>query len=193
MNKKLILASTSPYRKALLEKLNLPFSTAKPDTDETPLANETALELVERLAIAKAQVIAKQHSNAIIIGSDQVCVSHGDILGKPGNYENAFAQLKAASGNKVTFYTGLAVIDSETQQVTSLVEPYIVHFRQLTDEMIDHYLTVEQPYDCAGSFKSEGFGISLFGRLEGRDPNSLIGLPLISLIEILDEAGLRVI
>ena len=193
MNRKLILASTSPYRKALLEKLNLDFTTAKPETDETPLTNETAVELVERLAIAKAQAIASKEKNALVIGSDQVCVSHGQILGKPGNYENAFAQLKAASGNKVTFYTGLAVIDTDTHAMTSLVEPYNVHFRHLTDAMIDRYLNAEQPYDCAGSFKSEGFGISLFSRLEGRDPNSLIGLPLISLIEILDDAGLRVI
>lgn len=193
MNKKIVLASTSPYRKALLEKLHLEFTTAKPETDETPLVGESAIELVERLAIAKAQAIASKTPGALVIGSDQVCMNGSQILGKPGNHENALAQLKAASGKKVTFYTGLALINSDTGEISSLVEPYTVHFRVLTESMIENYIRLEQPLDCAGSFKSEGLGISLFSRLEGRDPNSLIGLPLISLIEMLAEQGVNVI
>lgn len=193
MNKKIVLASTSPYRKALLEKLNLTFTTAKPETDETPLADESAIELVERLAIAKAQAIASKTPGALVIGSDQVCFNGTQILGKPGTHDNAVAQLKAASGKKVTFYTGLALINSDTGEISSLVEPYTVHFRELTEQMIENYIRSEQPLDCAGSFKSEGLGISLFSRLEGRDPNSLIGLPLISLIEMLEKQGVNVI
>ncbi|MFO6423485.1 Maf family protein [Motilimonas sp. KMU-193] len=193
MNKKIVLASTSPYRKALLEKLNLTFTTAKPETDETALADESAIELVERLAIAKAQAIASKTPEALVIGSDQVCFNGTQILGKPGTHDNAVAQLKAASGKKVTFYTGLALINSDTGEISSLVEPYTVHFRELTEQMIENYIRLEQPLDCAGSFKSEGLGISLFSRLEGRDPNSLIGLPLISLIEMLEKQGVNVI
>lgn len=186
MSQKLILASTSPFRKQLLEKLHLKFSTAKPDVDESPLPEETATALVERLAIAKAQAIASEFDNALIIGSDQVCVNQGKILGKPGNVENAFQQLKAASGKCITFYTGLALLNTRTGNVQSLVEPYVVQFRTLTDAMIHTYLEKEQPFNCAGSFKSEGYGIALFESLQGKDPNSLIGLPLISLIKMLE-------
>lgn len=193
MNKKIILASTSPFRKALLEKLQLPFETAKPMTDETPLANETAVELVERLAIEKANAIAKTSSGALVIGSDQVCVNDGNILGKPGDFDNAFIQLQNASGKVISFYTGLALINTDTGKVQSLVEPFHVHFRSLSDDMIERYLKAEEPYNCAGSFKSEGLGISLFERLDGRDPNSLIGLPLISLIAMLEQEGVKVI
>jgi len=187
MSQKLILASTSPFRKELLEKLNLVFATAKPDVDETALPEETAVELVERLAIAKAQAIAPEFSDALIIGSDQVCVNQGKILGKPGNFANAFEQLKAASGQRITFYTGLALLNTRTGKVQSLVEPYVVQFRELSEQMISHYLEKEQPFNCAGSFKSEGYGIALFESLEGKDPNSLIGLPLISLIKMLEK------
>jgi len=193
MSQQLILASTSPFRKQLLEKLHLSFSTANPQVIEDPLPNETAIQLVERLAIAKAQAVCKDFTDALIIGSDQVCLNNGEILGKPGNFENAFKQLKAASGQHVTFYTGLAVVNSKTGKVQSLVEPYEVYFRELSDEMITNYLNKEQPYNCAGSFKSEGFGISLFSQFAGKDPNSLIGLPLISLIEMLEKEGLTVI
>ena len=189
----LVLASTSPFRKTLLEKLHLPFITAKPEVDETPLHNETAIALVERLAIAKAQAIASQHEQALVIGSDQVCVNDGKILGKPGNFDNAFAQLKAASNKKITFYTGLALVNSQTSHIHSLVEPFHVHFRVLSDEMIRNYLDKEQPFNCAGSFKSEGLGITLFNALEGKDPNSLIGLPLISLISMLEKENVQVI
>lgn len=189
----LILASTSPFRKQLLAKLHLSFNTEKPNVDETPLANESAPQLVERLAIKKAQVISSLFENALIIGSDQVCVNNGKILGKPGNFDTAFLQLKAASGKRITFYTGLAVINSQNNHVQSLVETFVVKFRELSDEMITNYLNKEQPYNCAGSFKSEGYGIALFDYFEGKDPNSLIGLPLISLIEMLENQGLQVV
>lgn len=185
MPQKLVLASTSPFRKQLLEKLHLDFSTANPQVIEDELIGETAIQLVERLAIAKAKAVVSEFPDALIIGSDQVCVNNGKILGKPGDFENAFQQLKAASGQHVTFYTGLALVNSKTGNVQSLVEPYHVYFRELSDQMITHYLHKEKPYNCAGSFKSEGFGISLFSQFEGKDPNSLIGLPLISLIEML--------
>jgi MAF protein len=193
MPQKLVLASTSPFRKQLLEKLHLEFSTANPQVNEDELPGETAVQLVERLAIAKAQAVVSDFPNALIIGSDQVCLNNGRILGKPGDFDNAFQQLKAASGQHVTFYTGLAVVNSKTGQVHSLVEPYDVYFRELSDQMISNYLHKEQPYNCAGSFKSEGYGISLFSRFEGKDPNSLIGLPLISLIELLDKEGMAVL
>ena len=193
MSQKLILASTSPFRKQLLEKLHLVFDTAKPDVDETALPEETATALVERLAIAKAQAIAPEFADALIIGSDQVCVNDGEILGKPGNLKNAFKQLKAASGKRITFYTGLALLNTRTGTVQSLVEPYAVKFRALNDQMINHYLEKEQPFNCAGSFKSEGYGIALFESFEGKDPNSLIGLPLISLIKMLEKENFSVL
>lgn len=193
MSQQLVLASTSPFRKQLLDKLHLQFVTDKPNVDETALAGETAIELVERLAIAKAQALVPAYKNALLIGSDQVCVNNGEILGKPGNFDNAFAQLKAASGKKITFYTGLALVNSKTGNVQSLVEPFSVQFRELSDAMIENYLNKEQPFNCAGSFKSEGYGIALFKSLEGKDPNSLIGLPLISLIKMLEAEGVAVI
>jgi MAF protein len=193
MSQKLLLASTSPFRKQLLEKLHLQFDTAKPNVDETALTNESAIELVERLAITKAQAITPLYDNALVIGSDQVCVNEGNILGKPGDYENAFKQLQAASGKKITFYTGLALINSRTGKIQSIVEPFHVQFRVLSKQMINNYLNKEQPYNCAGSFKSEGYGIALFDALEGKDPNSLIGLPLISLIKMLEHENFPVI
>jgi len=193
MTQALVLASTSPFRKQLLEKLHLQFITDKPNVDETPLADETAIELVERLAIAKAQAICPAYDNALIIGSDQVCVNDGSILGKPGDFNSAFKQLKNASAKKITFYTGLALINSKTGKVQSLVEPFVVQFRELSDAMIENYLNKEQPFNCAGSFKSEGYGIALFESLEGKDPNSLIGLPLISLIKMLEAENFPVI
>ncbi|WP_413692843.1 Maf family protein [Psychromonas sp. KJ10-2] len=193
MPQKLVLASTSPFRKQLLEKLHVEFSTANPQVNEDELPGETAIQLVERLAIAKAQAVTADFTGALIIGSDQVCLNNGKILGKPGNFDNAFKQLKAASGQHVTFYTGLALVNSATGEVQSLVEAYDVYFRELSDQMITNYLNKEEPYNCAGSFKSEGFGISLFSRFEGKDPNSLIGLPLISLIEMLDKEGFSVL
>ncbi len=186
----LVLASTSVFRKALLEKLQLPFDTARPQVDEAPLPGENAAELVERLALAKAQAVASQRPNALVIGSDQVCVIDGQILGKPHTAPKAFEQLSRASGQAITFYTGLALINSQSGRCQSLVEPFKVHFRQLSPEQIRAYIKKEQPLNCAGSFKSEGLGISLFERLEGRDPNTLVGLPLIALVAMLEAEGL---
>ncbi|MGL5497085.1 MAG: Maf family protein [Aeromonas sobria] len=185
MPQNLTLASTSRYRKALLEKLGLPFDCAAPDVDERPLAEESAQALVARLARAKAQAIADGRDHGLIIGSDQVCVCDGRILGKPGTIDNAVAQLMAAQGRSVTFYTGLCVLDAATGQAHQLVEPFTVHFRTLDEAAIRRYVEAELPLDCAGSFKCEGMGIVLFKGLEGRDPNALIGLPLIGLIELL--------
>ncbi|HEH9427641.1 septum formation inhibitor Maf [Aeromonas sobria] len=185
MPQNLTLASTSRYRKALLEKLGLPFDCAAPDVDERPLAEESAQALVARLARAKAQAIADGRDHGLIIGSDQVCVCDGRILGKPGTIDNAVAQLMAAQGRSVTFYTGLCVLDAATGQAHQLVEPFTVHFRTLDETAIRRYVEAELPLDCAGSFKCEGMGIVLFKGLEGRDPNALIGLPLIGLIELL--------
>ncbi|WP_017444724.1 Maf family protein [Gayadomonas joobiniege] len=187
---KLVLASTSVFRKQVLDKLGLPFTTCKPQTDETVLPNEPPDELVQRLAAAKAQAGARLHSAAYVIGSDQVAWHNGEILGKPHNTDNALKQLRKLSGHSVTFYTGLSVISPQGEQKT-LCEPFTVHFRQLSDEEILAYLAKEQPFNCAGSFKSEALGITLFNQLEGKDPNTLIGLPLISLCEILREFGVN--
>ncbi|MDP5214107.1 Maf family protein [Pseudoalteromonas tunicata] len=185
MTARIILASTSVFRQSLLKKFNLPFETASPDVDESALPNETAPALVERLALYKAQAVAKNNSNAIIIGSDQVALFNKKILGKPHTKENAIAQLTAFSGQKVTFLTGLALINSHSGEQQTTVEPFDVYFRTLTLSQIEHYVDAEQPFQCAGSFKSEGLGICLFERFEGRDPNSLIGLPLMALNEML--------
>jgi len=191
--KTLILASTSPFRKTLLEKLNLPFECAKPNVDETALPNETAIELVERLAVEKAKAVAIDFPNALIIGSDQVALSEGNILGKPHNFENGLKQLTSFSGKTVEFHTGLCVFDSSTGNSISLVELFTVHFNTLSPQEITAYLNAEQPYNCAGSFKSEGLGICLFEKLVGDDPNTLIGLPLIRLVSMLKEQGLDVL
>ncbi|QSX35062.1 septum formation inhibitor Maf [Shewanella avicenniae] len=190
---RLVLASTSSFRKTLLEKLALPFSCSAPEVDETPLPNESATALVERLAIAKAKAGASDNSNSLIIGSDQVAVIDGQIVGKPLTEEKAIAQLMAASGKRITFYTGLALYNNFTGHVESLVEPFTVHFKPLTEAQVRYYVATEQPLYCAGSFKCEGLGIALFERLEGKDPNSLVGLPLISLIEMLARQGVDVL
>jgi MAF protein len=191
--KTLILASTSPFRKTILEKLNLPFTCAKPNIDETAKPNETAIELVERLAVEKAKAVAGEFPNALIIGSDQVALSEGEILGKPHNFDNGVKQLSSFSGKAVEFHTGLCVFDSSTGKTLSLVELFTVHFKSLSTQEITAYLNAEQPYKCAGSFKSEGLGICLFEKLEGNDPNTLIGLPLIKLVNLLKEQGLDVL
>nr|WP_086940776.1 nucleoside triphosphate pyrophosphatase [Thaumasiovibrio occultus] len=187
----LVLASSSPFRRALLEKLGLPFEAFSPDIDESPQAGEQPQQLVERLSIEKAQACETRFGDHWIIGSDQICVIDGKIVGKPHTRDNAIAQLSAASGQSITFYTGLALYSSGTKECFSLVEPFVVHFRELTDAEIANYVDKEQPLFCAGSFKSEGLGICLFDRLEGRDPNTLIGLPLIALNELLRKAGLN--
>lgn len=187
----LILASTSPFRQALLNKLGLPFITAAPEVDETPLPTESAPQLVERLAQAKAQALAARYPQGWIIGSDQVCVLDGKITGKPHTEENARAQLRAASGKVITFYTGLALYCAQQKQLHSVYETFHVGFRALSEAEINAYVAIEQPLQCAGSFKSEGLGITLFDRLEGRDPNTLVGLPLIALCDMLRAAGIN--
>lgn len=191
--KTLVLASTSPFRKNILEKLNLPFLCAKPNVDETALANESPIALVERLAVEKAKAVKLEHPNALVIGSDQVALCNNEILGKPHTFENAVKQLTLFSGKTVTFYTGLAVYDTHNDKYLSLVEPFHVHFKTLSLNDIENYIHAEQPLSCAGSFKSEGLGICLFERLEGDDPNTLIGLPLIKLVATLKTLGLDVL
>lgn len=189
----LVLASTSPFRKELLGKLHREFTTANPKVDEAPLTGETPEQLVARLAEAKARAVAANHPDALIIGSDQVAVNEGVILGKPGDHARAMEQLKSAAGKRVTFLTGLCLFNSGTGNCQVVVEPFSVVFRRLSEQQIDHYLRRERPYNCAGSFKSEGLGIALFERLEGDDPNALIGLPLIRLIAMLEREGVEVI
>lgn len=189
----LTLASTSKFRQQLLQKLQLPFQCVAPAVDETPLSGESGPELAVRLAIAKARAVGQGLTSGLVIGSDQVAVNGADLLGKPGNYERAFAQLKAASGRCVTFYTGLCLYNAATGNQQSLVAPFRVQFRTLSDRQIRNYLDKEQPFDCAGSFMCEGLGIALFERLEGDDPNTLVGLPLISLVTMLEREGVRVL
>ena len=190
---KLVLGSTSPFRKTLLERLHIDFICDSPDIDETPLPNEPVEEMVIRLAIAKAQAISQRHPESLIIGSDQSAVLNGEKLSKPGNFENAFKQLTRASGQKITFQTGLCLLNSATGNIQSTCVPYTVVFKTLTPTMIKNYLHKEEPYNCAGSFKSEALGIALFERFEGNDPNALIGLPLIELVNFLDNEGFSIL
>lgn len=188
---RIVLGSSSPFRKSLLEKLDLSFDCDSPDIDETPLKGEKPKDMVARLAKAKAQAVAAKHPQSIIIASDQCATLDGNIIGKPGDHETAIEQLKAASGRAVTFYTSLCVMNATTEQYEECVEPFYVYFRELTDDQIENYLKKEEPYNCAGSFKSEGLGITLFDRLEGEDPNTLIGLPLIRLTRFLEKFHIR--
>ena len=190
---KLILGSSSPYRRELLDRLGLDYECDSPEINESRLEGESVEAMVVRLAEAKARAVAGRHTDALIIGSDQVAVLGEQILGKPGSHDKAFEQLKQASGQFVTFHTGICLYDSRnnTSQIDRI--PFAVQFRQLSDEQIEHYLQREQPYNCAGSFKSEGLGIALFERMQGEDPNALIGLPLIRLISMLETAGLQVL
>ncbi|MCL1140434.1 Maf family protein [Shewanella pneumatophori] len=193
MSAQIVLASTSPFRQQLLKKLQLPFTCCSPEVDETALDNESPTQLVLRLANSKAAAGLEQHPESLVIGSDQVAVIDGKIIGKPLNRETAIKQLTAASGKAITFYTGLALHNGATGQQDDIVEPFVVHFRTLTNKQICNYVDMEQPFYCAGSFKSEGLGIALFEKLEGKDPNTLIGLPLISLIDLLNSQGVAVI
>ncbi|WP_313824321.1 nucleoside triphosphate pyrophosphatase [Leclercia sp.] len=181
----LILASTSPYRRVLLEKLGLPFECAAPNVDESPQPGESPRHLVVRLAQEKAKSLAARFPDHLIIGSDQVCVLDGMITGKPHTEEIARQQLLKARGSIVTFYTGLALYNSSTGHLQTECEPFDVHFRHLSEQEIDDYVRKERPLNCAGSFKSEGLGIALFDKLDGRDPNTLVGLPLIALCQML--------
>lgn len=187
----LVLASSSPYRRALLTRLDIPFAAASPAVDETPQPGESARQLVARLALAKARALEKHWPAALIIGSDQACELDGLIMGKPHNFERARAQLTACSGRQVVFHTGLVLYDSAHRSWEEAVEPFAVTFRTLQQAEIDHYLHTEQPWDCAGSFKVEGLGISLFSALEGSDYHSLVGLPLLRLCGMLRKAGIN--
>lgn len=189
----LVLASTSPFRRALLQRLGLPFDTASPGSDESPLPGETPQALVVRLAEAKARAVAAAFPRHLIIGSDQVALLDDEVLGKPGDHARATAQLAAASGRTVRFLTGLCLLNSESGRTQTCSEPFDVQFRPLSKAQIEAYLRAEQPYNCAGSFKSEGLGIALFERLQGDDPNALIGLPLIRLVSMLAEEGVDVL
>ncbi|HCA3845545.1 TPA: septum formation inhibitor Maf [Enterobacter hormaechei] len=181
----LVLASTSPYRRMLLEKLGIPFECAAPEVDETPQPGESPRHLVTRLAKEKAQSLAIRYPAHLIIGSDQVCVLDGEITGKPYTEEIACQQLLRARGSIVTFYTGLALYNSASGHLQTECEPFDVHFRHLSEQEIMDYVRRERPLNCAGSFKSEGLGIALFDKLDGRDPNTLVGLPLIALCQML--------
>lgn len=189
---RLILASTSPYRRALLERLGLPFQAIAPQVDESVLMGESAPGLVRRLAKMKANAVASQHQDALVIGSDQVAVLDDEILGKPGSAERAFEQLQRASGKRVSFLTGLCVMHQQTRRWEVDVVRIDVLFRELRADQIQRYLEREQPFNCAGSIKSEGLGIALFQALEGSDPTALMGLPLIRLTGMLEALGMPV-
>ncbi|WP_427854562.1 Maf family protein [Halomonas dongshanensis] len=187
---RLVLASSSRFRKGLLERLELPFECASPDIDETPQPDEAPTALVHRLALSKAQALAERYPDHLIIGSDQIALFGNDILGKPHTEARAIENLTRFSGQTVTFLTGLALLDSRNQTHQLTAERFEVTFRHLSDREISYYVHKEQPLDSAGSFRMEGLGIALFERLEGRDPNALIGLPLIALCDMLRQAGL---
>ncbi|MGF1753702.1 Maf-like protein [Vibrio makurazakiensis] len=191
-NYQLVLASTSPFRQEILQKLQLSFNTATPDCDETPHNKETPQQLVKRLAETKAKSCNIDRPS-LVVGSDQVCVIDGEIIGKPHTREKAIEQLSRQIGKSITFYTGLSVWNSETDETDTRLDTFVVHFRKLTRNQIESYVDKEQPYYCAGSFKCEGLGIALFDRLEGKDPNTLIGLPLIDLVDMLGAQGMSVL
>ena len=191
--RELILASSSVFRRELLQRLQLPFRAIAPEVDEQPLAHELPQALVERLAVAKANTIARLHPTALVIGSDQVAVQNGRIVGKPADHEAAVRQLREASGRRVVLHTGLAVIDAASGRTQSEVVPFAAVFRRLSDEDIERYLHKDKPYNCAGSLRSEGLGIALLERFEGDDPTALIGLPLIALRRMLENEAIRIL
>lgn len=186
----LVLGSSSPYRRELLERLRLPFTVAAPETDETPLPGEAPRALALRLALAKAQAVAALHPEAVVIGSDQVADLDGEPLGKPGTHERARAQLQRMRGHSVIFQTALSVVCTATDFAQTELAAVEVRFRALTDDEIERYLRAEQPYDCAGSAKSEGLGITLLDAIHNDDPTALVGLPLIRTARLLRAAGL---
>ena len=189
----LVLGSTSRYRRELLERLRVPFEVAAPDVDETPLAGEAPLALAQRLALAKAQAVAAKFPQAVVIGSDQVADLHGEPLGKPGTHARATEQLRRMRGQVVIFQTALAVVCMETGFVQQDVAAVSVLFRNLSDAEIEAYLIAEEPYDCAGSAKSEGLGIALLERIDNDDPTALIGLPLIRTARMIGAAGVKLL
>ena len=188
----LLLASSSVYRRDLLSRLRLPFTCSSPDIDESHRPGESALELVQRLSLEKAQALAASHPAHLIIGSDQVAVLNGQIIGKPHTFDKARQQLLNASGASVSFLTGLTLLNSQTGHHQTDCVPFTVHMRHLSAEQIERYLHAEEPYDCAGCFKAEGLGVSLFQRTEGDDATSLVGLPLIRLIDMLLAQGVDI-
>lgn len=183
----LILASSSRYRRQLLDKLQLPYTSHSPDIDETPQMGESPEQLVSRLARQKALALGEHFPENLIIGSDQVACLENRILGKPGNHQKAVEQLLLMQGKTVDFVTGLALLNSSSGNLQCITDVFRVTFRPLTNAEIDNYLLREQPYDCAGSFKCEGLGIGLFSSMNGTDPNSLVGLPLIQLVNLLQQ------
>lgn len=187
----LLLASGSAYRRELLSRLRLPFDCAAPQIDESPLPGEDGAALAMRLAQEKAQALASRYPEHLIIGSDQVAVLDGQLIGKPGSFERAREQLRAASGRSVSFLTGLCLHNARSGRSQVDCVPFTVHFRQLDDARIERYLRAEQPYDCAGSAKSEGLGIALLERIDSDDPTALVGLPLIRTCQMLRAAGVR--
>lgn len=189
----LILASSSPYRREILQKLHLPFICISPDIDETPLTGESPQQTSLRLAQAKAMKIAQTHPDALIIGCDQVATAEGIQIGKPGNHANAVKQLTFLSGKEVIFHSALCLYDAKNQHMQAQSVPYYVKFKALEADAIERYLQLEQPYDCAGSAKSEGLGIALLEYMRGDDPNALVGLPLIALVDMLAHAGVNVL
>jgi septum formation protein len=193
MSQKLVLASTSPYRRELLGRLGLPFAVTSPETDETPLPGETPEATALRLSEAKARAVAAAFPDSLIIGSDQVAEMNGVIFGKPGTHERAVAQLRQLSGQTVNFFTGLCVLNSRTGVAEVCGVPTLVGFRQLSDSEIENYLRREPAYNCAGSAKSEGLGIALLTRIHGDDPNALVGLPLIALCDLLRKQGMNIL
>ena len=186
-----VLGSTSSYRRSLLERLRIPFETASPQVTEERLPGETPQALAERLARSKAAEVAARYPDALVIGSDQSAGVGDRILGKPGSHERAAEQLAALSGQSVVFHTGMCLIDTASGREWVTVVPYTVHMRELDPDEIERYLRLDRPYDCSGSFKSEGLGVSLFRAMEGDDPSALVGLPLIRLCAWLREAGVH--
>jgi septum formation protein len=187
----LILGSTSRYRSELLSRLKLPFEVVAPDVDETPQVGESPAVLASRLALAKAVEVARRHPNAVVIGSDQVADLNGEPIGKPGNHERAVAQLRRMSGQTVVFQTAVAVVHLSADFSDSALVPVTVKFRQLSDIEIERYLQIEQPYDCAGSAKSEALGIALLDAIDSSDPTALVGLPMIQTCALLRRAGIN--
>ncbi len=186
----LILASTSRYRRELLQRLRLPFEVVAPQVDETPLPGEAPAALAQRLALAKAQAVAALRPHAVVIGSDQVADLDGQPIGKPHTHERAVAQLRSMRGRRVIFQTAVAVVRADRSFASVLLAPVAVSFRSLSDEEIEHYLRTEEPYDCAGSAKSETLGIALLDAILSDDPTALVGLPLIRTCSLLRAAGL---
>jgi len=193
MKQKLILASSSPYRQELLARLGLPFDAISPEIDESLLDGELPQETALRLAQLKAKKVAESHPDALVIGCDQVATLDGIQLGKPMTHENAVKQLQYQRGRRVTFHSALCLYNALTKHMQAEVVPYDVEFRNLTDAQIENYLRIEEPYNCAGSAKSEGLGIAVIASMTGSDPNALIGLPLIKLITMLQNEEVNVI